>query len=118
MSLDQHDGPSNNGVLHNKELEISELGKIENLNSDNEKLIISLNEMNRYSDLKSYAKSGVDIALLTANANQLKYFLNSEGPSRIPTITLVSISISLQVSIWNDKSILCEHKILINAFLL
>ena len=100
MSLDQHDGPSNNGRTLNKiELEISELQKFENLNSDNEKLIISLDEMNRYSDLKSYAKSGVDIALLTANANQLKYFLNSEGPSRIPTITLVSISISLQVSI-------------------
>ncbi|XP_026163857.1 ninjurin-1-like [Mastacembelus armatus] len=55
--------------------------------------------MNNYANKKSAAESMLDVALLMANASQLKAVL-AEGPDftyYVPIITLISISIILQI---------------------
>ncbi|KAK5602480.1 Ninjurin-1 [Crenichthys baileyi] len=55
--------------------------------------------MNHYANKKSAAESMLDVALLMANASQLKAVLE-QGPNfsfYIPLITLISISLTLQV---------------------
>lgn len=55
--------------------------------------------MNHYANKKSAAESMLDIALLMANTSQLKAVLE-QGPTfnfYIPLITLISISLILQI---------------------
>lgn len=55
--------------------------------------------MNHYANKKSAAESMLDVALLMANASQLKAVLE-EGPGfslYVPLITLISISLILQI---------------------
>lgn len=55
--------------------------------------------MNHYANKKSAAESMLDVALLMANASQLKAVLE-HGPSftfYVPLITLLSISLILQI---------------------
>lgn len=55
--------------------------------------------MNHYANKKSAAESMLDVALLMANASQLKAVLE-EGPDfpfYVPLITLISISLILQI---------------------
>ncbi|XP_036803296.1 ninjurin-1-like [Salvelinus namaycush] len=57
--------------------------------------------MNHYANKKSAAESMLDVALLMANASQLKAVLE-QGPDfslYTPLITLISISLSLQVTV-------------------
>ncbi|XP_038578161.1 ninjurin-1-like [Micropterus salmoides] len=57
--------------------------------------------MNHYSNKKSAAESMLDVALLMANASQLKAVLE-QGPNLsfyTPLITLISISLCLQVTV-------------------
>ncbi|XP_021960377.1 ninjurin-2 isoform X1 [Folsomia candida] len=58
--------------------------------------------VNRYATKKTIAQGMLDIALLTANASQLKYVLQV-GKERHPfytlMVTLISISIVLQVTV-------------------
>ncbi|XP_044878653.1 ninjurin-1 isoform X1 [Mauremys mutica] len=57
--------------------------------------------VNRYANKKSAAESMLDIALLMANATQLKAVME-QGPSfsfYIPLIVLISISLILQVAV-------------------
>ena len=78
----------------------------ENLTTPEEKSILA-NDWNDYSDRKSYAKGLVDIALLTANANQFKHSLAIEDLTyRVVNITLVSLSIVLQVRSGNNDELL------------
>merc|ERR1719206_178278 len=53
--------------------------------------------LERMTDYKSYAKGLMDIALLSANANQLRHALELCAPFRTLLIILLSISIVLQV---------------------
>ncbi|XP_072552719.1 ninjurin-1 [Salminus brasiliensis] len=56
-------------------------------------------DMNHYATKKSAAQSMLDVALLMANSSQLKTVLQ-EGPEYrfyIPVITLITLSITLQV---------------------
>ena len=58
-----------------------------------------ISDLNNYSDRKSYAKGLVDIALLTANANQLKHAIAIDDLTyKIVNICFVVTSIILQVS--------------------
>ena len=61
--------------------------------------LCSMDQMNNYADIKNYAKSFVDIALLTANANQLRYIYSTDikDVTRTPALVLVSMSILFQV---------------------
>ncbi|AWP02782.1 putative ninjurin-1 [Scophthalmus maximus] len=55
--------------------------------------------MNHYANKKSAAESMLDVALLMANASQLKAVLE-QGPDfsfYVPLITLISISLTLQI---------------------
>ncbi|KAI1890311.1 hypothetical protein AGOR_G00152430 [Albula goreensis] len=57
--------------------------------------------MNTYANKKSAAESMLDIALLMANASQLKAVLE-QGPDftlRVPLIALISISLILQIGV-------------------
>ncbi|KAM7411631.1 hypothetical protein PAMA_021560 [Pampus argenteus] len=57
--------------------------------------------MNHYANKKSAAESMLDVALLMANASQLKAVLE-QGPNvsfYTPIITLISISLCLQVTV-------------------
>lgn len=57
--------------------------------------------MNHYANKKSAAESMLDVALLMANASQLKAVLE-QGPNSsfyTPIITLISISLCLQVTV-------------------
>lgn len=57
--------------------------------------------MNHYANKKSAAESMLDVALLMANASQLKAVLE-QGPNfsfYTPTITLISISLCLQITV-------------------
>ncbi|XP_055695512.1 ninjurin-1 isoform X2 [Lutzomyia longipalpis] len=57
-------------------------------------------DANRYATKKTIAQGMLDIALLTANASQLKYILQVGQKHEFYTLmlTLISISICLQVS--------------------
>lgn len=61
-------------------------------------------DANRYATKKTIAQGMLDIALLTANASQLKYILQVGEKHEFYTLmlTLITISIILQVScfIW------------------
>ncbi|XP_007552262.1 ninjurin-1 [Poecilia latipinna] len=78
--------------------------------------------MNHYANKKSAAESMLDVALLMANASQLKAVLE-HGPSftfYVPLITLLSISLILQVLVgvmlifivkWNLNDERMHHKL-------
>ena len=72
----------------------------ENLQNDEPNdSITSIEDFHSYSKMKSYAKGLVDVALLTANASQLRYALEIDNVSmRIFLSFLISLSIMLQVS--------------------
>lgn len=58
-------------------------------------------DANRYATKKSLAQGMLDIALLTANASQLRYTLQV-GPKHefyVMMLTMISVSIIMQVSI-------------------
>lgn len=57
--------------------------------------------MNHYANKKSAAESMLDVALLMANASQLKAMLE-QGPSAsfyTPVVALISLSLFLQVAV-------------------
>lgn len=57
--------------------------------------------MNHYANKKSAAESMLDIALLMANASQLKAVVE-QGPSfafYVPLVVLISISLTLQIGV-------------------
>lgn len=62
-------------------------------------------DANRYATKKTIAQGMLDIALLTANASQLKYILQVGNRHEFYTLmlTLISISIVMQVSKMNDS---------------
>ncbi|XP_073679865.1 ninjurin-1-like [Garra rufa] len=57
--------------------------------------------MNHYATKKSAAQSMLDVALLMANSSQLKTVVHSGSQNRFytPLITLISLSITLQVAV-------------------
>merc|ERR1712212_977183 len=53
--------------------------------------------LEKMTDYKSYSKGLMDIALLTANANQLRHTMEICKPFRVLLVVLLSLSILLQV---------------------
>nr|CAD7404026.1 unnamed protein product [Timema cristinae] len=58
-------------------------------------------DLNVYQHKKTLAQGMMDLALLSANANQLRYVLESDGrhPYYYPGLVLISMSIFLQVTV-------------------
>ncbi|XP_039757268.1 uncharacterized protein LOC120631667 isoform X2 [Pararge aegeria] len=61
----------------------------------------SIPDVNTYQQKKNLAQGMMDLALLSANANQLRYVLESSSahPYYYPSLTFISLSIILQVAV-------------------
>lgn len=59
-------------------------------------------DVNKYATKKTIAQGLLDVALLTANASQLKYVLQVGEKHEFYTLmlTLITVSILLQVCTW------------------
>lgn len=70
----------------------------------------SIPDVNVYQHKKTLAQGMMDLALFSANANQLRYVLESfsRHPYYYPSLVLISISLFLQVS-WILKCFLHSH---------
>lgn len=78
----------------------SQMGKTELTSVEMAALSVFTPKLNRYQQKKNLAEGLMDIALLSANANQLRYvmqFFDKEDISHIVCIVLIAISIVLQV---------------------
>ncbi|XP_062300698.1 ninjurin-1 isoform X2 [Scomber scombrus] len=74
--------------------------------------------MNHYANKKSAAESMLDVALLMANASQLKAVLG-QGPGfsfYVPLITLISISLILQIIVGVMLIFIVVVNVFITAF--
>ncbi|KAL7294660.1 hypothetical protein TKK_0011963 [Trichogramma kaykai] len=67
-------------------------------------------DMNVYQQKKTIAQGMMDLALISANANQFRYVLQSSGqhPYYYPSLTMIGLSLFLQVVvgiglIWNSR---------------
>jgi len=68
----------------------------------------NVKDLDKMSEYKTYAKGLMDIALLSANANQLRHALELCAPFKILLIVLLTISILLQIT---ASAILCIENI-------
>lgn len=69
-------------------------------------------DANRYATKKTIAQGMLDIALLTANASQLKYILQVGEKHEFYTLmlTLITVSIILQVSKTFTFMVICQNR--------
>lgn len=77
-------------------------------------------DANRYATKKTIAQGMLDIALLTANASQLKYILQVGERHEFYTLmlTLISISIIMQVNIYIFIVICIGYRYFLCVFIL
>lgn len=118
---------------HRLEDEKSSIGFIDN-GLPNPKLVSYSNEMigsrdlfsqpvqmtpdvNIYQHKKTLAQGMMDLALLSANANQMRYVLQTDGqhPFFYPSLTMIAMSLFLQIAvgiglIWNSRYNVKEHE--------
>uniref|UniRef100_A0A8C5R2M1 Ninjurin 1 n=1 Tax=Leptobrachium leishanense TaxID=445787 RepID=A0A8C5R2M1_9ANUR len=87
---------------HIADMELNGLGETSNLSGEIPPNVRYRNlNINHYANKKSAAESMLDVALLMANASQMKAVID-QGPSfnfYIPLIVLISISLVLQVAV-------------------
>lgn len=74
-------------------------------------------DVNVYQHKKTLAQGMMDLALLSANANQMRYILQTDGrhPYFYPSLTMISMSLLLQIAvgiglIWNSVYNVKEHE--------
>ncbi|KMQ91463.1 ninjurin-1-like isoform x1 protein [Lasius niger] len=74
-------------------------------------------DVNVYQHKKTLAQGMMDLALLSANANQMRYVLQTDGrhPYFYPSLTMISMSLFLQIAvgiglIWNSVYNVKEHE--------
>lgn len=72
--------------------------------------ITSIPDVNVYQHKKTLAQGMMDLALLSANANQLRYVLQTDGnhPYYYPSLAMIGASLFLQIAvgiglIWNSR---------------
>lgn len=73
-------------------------------------------DVNLYQHKKTVAQGMMDLALLSANANQMRYVLQTDGqhPYFYPSLAMISMSLFLQIAvgiglIWNSRYNVKEH---------
>ncbi|XP_072763595.1 ninjurin-A [Anoplolepis gracilipes] len=78
---------------------------------------VSTPDVNVYQHKKTLAQGMMDLALLSANANQMRYVLQTDGrhPYFYPSLTMISMSLFLQIAvgiglIWNSVYNVKEHE--------
>lgn len=74
-------------------------------------------DVNVYQHKKTVAQGMMDLALLSANANQMRYVLQTDGqhPYFYPSLTMIGMSLLLQIAvgiglIWNSRYNVKEHE--------
>lgn len=74
-------------------------------------------DVNIYQHKKTLAQGMMDLALLSANANQMRYVLQTDGrhPYFYPSLIMISMSLFLQIAvgiglIWNSVYNVKEHE--------
>ncbi|XP_011635329.1 uncharacterized protein LOC105425983 [Pogonomyrmex barbatus] len=74
-------------------------------------------DVNIYQHKKTLAQGMMDLALLSANANQMRYVLQTDGrhPYFFPSLTMIGLSLFLQIAvgiglIWNSVYNVKEHE--------
>lgn len=74
-------------------------------------------DVNVYQHKKTLAQGMMDLALLSANANQMRYVLQTDGrhPYFYPSLIMISMSLFLQIAvgiglIWNSVYNVKEHE--------
>ncbi|XP_024867490.1 uncharacterized protein LOC112451823 [Temnothorax curvispinosus] len=74
-------------------------------------------DVNVYQHKKTLAQGMMDLALLSANANQMRYVLQTDGrhPYFYPSLVMISMSLFLQIAvgiglIWNSVYNVKEHE--------
>lgn len=74
-------------------------------------------DVNLYQHKKTVAQGMMDLALLSANANQMRYVLQTDGqhPYFYPALTMIGMSLFLQIAvgiglIWNSRYNVKEHE--------
>lgn len=74
-------------------------------------------DVNIYQHKKTLAQGMMDLALLSANANQMRYVLQTDGrhPYFYPSLIMISMSLFLQIAvgiglIWNSVYDVKEHE--------
>lgn len=74
-------------------------------------------DVNVYQHKKTLAQGMMDLALLSANANQMRYVLQTDGqhPYFYPSLTMISMSLFLQIAvgiglIWNSVYNVKKHE--------
>lgn len=74
-------------------------------------------DVNVYQHKKTLAQGMMDLALLSANANQMRYVLQTDGrhPYFFPSLIMISMSLFLQIAvgiglIWNSVYNVKEHE--------
>lgn len=78
---------------------------------------LSTPDVNVYQHKKTLAQGMMDLALLSANANQMRYVLQTDGrhPYFYPSLTMIIMSLLLQIAvgiglIWNSVYNVKEHE--------
>ncbi|KAM0728268.1 Ninjurin-A [Formica fusca] len=78
---------------------------------------LSTPDVNVYQHKKTLAQGMMDLALLSANANQMRYVLQTDGrhPYFYPSLTMIGMSLLLQIAvgiglIWNSVYNVKEHE--------
>lgn len=73
-------------------------------------------DVNLYQHKKTVAQGMMDLALLSANANQMRYVLQTDGqhPYFYPSLAMIGMSLFLQIAvgvglIWNSRYNVKEH---------
>jgi len=69
----------------------------ESQQTENDYLDVDVDNLQKMSDFKSYSKGLMDIALLSANANQLRTVLEYPYEHKWPLVGMITLSLVLQV---------------------
>lgn len=79
--------------------------------------VVATPDVNVYQHKKTLAQGMMDLALVSANANQMRYVLQTDGkhPYFYPSLIMIGMSLFLQIAvgiglIWNSRYNVKEHE--------
>lgn len=105
-----------NGLLPKRPFSPSNFGISDLLPSQSNFLAQPTPDVNLYQHKKTVAQGMMDLALLSANANQMRYVLQTDGQHSYfyPALIMIGMSLFLQIAvgiglIWNSRYNVKEH---------
>ena len=87
------------GVTMNSQEDEEDLQNLIGVPENPDEIPVTVKQLNRYKDFKNYAMWAGKVALITANVNQMKYFLalHHDDPFKNIGLILVNLCIFAQV---------------------